>query len=92
MAISSLRGAKWKPWPARLPGQKSTSGGDTNRKGEGPPALVPGGRGPGRPGYWFTIHLGKLTFQHQTPNNQVAGDKQWETCPPLLTAPEETTN
>lgn len=25
------------------------------------------------PGYWFTIHLGKLTFQWQAPNNQVAG-------------------
>lgn len=44
------------------------------------------------PGYWFTIYLGKLTFQCQVPNNQLAGDKRWGACPPLLTAPEETAN
>ena len=44
------------------------------------------------PGYWFTIHLGKLTFQCQAPNNQLAGDKRWGACPSLLTAPEETAN
>ena len=25
------------------------------------------------PGYWFTVHLGKLTFQCQAPNNQLVG-------------------
>lgn len=68
------KGARWKPWPACIPRKNSASGGETNRKGEGLATTSSGREGnQARPGYWFAIHLGKMTFQHQVPNNQVAG-------------------
>lgn len=57
----------------RPPGKNSASRGETNRKGEGPATTSAGREGnQARPAYWFPIHSGKLTFQHQAPNDQVA--------------------
>lgn len=60
---------------ARLPGQSSPSGGETNRKGEQPATQRWAGENQAAPGYWCAIHSGKLTFQCQVPGYQVAGTR-----------------
>lgn len=86
------KGPDGNPGPARLPGKNSTSGGETNRKGEGP-GHHQCGEG-GKPGWARLLVYNprrKIDFPMPSPN-QVAGDKRQGACPPLLTAPEETTN
>lgn len=90
-AISSRRGARWKPAGSlerTAPREVRQTG---RERGLATTSVGREGNQAG-PAYWFTIPVGKLTFQCQAPNNQVAGDKRQGACPPLLTAPEEITN
>lgn len=58
--------------PAALERTRSQEVRQTGREGAGHQRQWEGGS-QARPGYWFPIHLGKLTFQHQMPKHQVAG-------------------